>query len=81
MDGDRIVHLLRWHQVQTEAELGEALKQIKAQADQRGGLDPRRPSAAVCRVRWGLMDLETRLISVSPGASSAGLLPLQEIPP
>ena len=29
MDGDRIVHLLSWHQVQNEAELGEALKQIK----------------------------------------------------
>ncbi len=29
MAGDRIVHLLSWHQVQNEAELGEALKQIK----------------------------------------------------
>ena len=29
MDGDRIVHLLSWHQVQNEADLGEALKQIK----------------------------------------------------
>ncbi len=27
--GDRIVHLLSWHQVQTEEQLGEALKQIK----------------------------------------------------
>ena len=29
LDGDRIVHLLSWHQVQTEEQLGEALKQIK----------------------------------------------------
>jgi hypothetical protein len=27
--GDRIVHLLSWHQVQTEEQLGEALQQIK----------------------------------------------------
>src|SRR6266702_2211628 len=29
MDGDRIIHLLSWHQIQTEAELGKALKQVK----------------------------------------------------
>jgi hypothetical protein len=29
LDGERIVHLLSWHQIQTEAELGEALKQVK----------------------------------------------------
>jgi Transposase len=29
LDGDRIVHLLSWYQVQTEEQLGEALKQIK----------------------------------------------------
>jgi hypothetical protein len=29
LDGDRIVHLLSWHQVQTEEQLGEALAQIK----------------------------------------------------
>lgn len=29
LDGDRIVHVLSWHQVQTEHELGEALKQVK----------------------------------------------------
>jgi hypothetical protein len=29
LDGDRIVHLLSWHQIQNEAQLGEALKQIK----------------------------------------------------
>ena len=29
IDGDRIVHLLSWHQVQNEAHLGEALKQVK----------------------------------------------------
>jgi hypothetical protein len=29
LDGDRIVQVLSWHQVQNEAQLGEALKQIK----------------------------------------------------
>src|SRR6266436_9956008 len=29
MDGDRIVHVLSWHQVQKEHELGEALQQVK----------------------------------------------------
>jgi Transposase len=29
MDGDRIVHVLSWHQGQNEAQLGEALKQVK----------------------------------------------------
>jgi hypothetical protein len=29
LDGERIVHVLSWHQVQTEAELGEALQQVK----------------------------------------------------
>jgi hypothetical protein len=29
LEGNRIVHLLSWHQVQTEAQLGEALRQVK----------------------------------------------------
>jgi Uncharacterised protein family (UPF0236) len=29
LNGDRIVHVLSWHQVQTEHELGEALQQVK----------------------------------------------------
>src|SRR5712671_8149440 len=29
MDGDRIVHVLSWHQGQNEAQLGEALTQVK----------------------------------------------------
>ena len=29
IDGERIVHVLSWHQVQTEDQLGEALKQVK----------------------------------------------------
>jgi Uncharacterised protein family (UPF0236) len=29
LDGDRIVHVLSWHQVQSEDDLGEALKQVK----------------------------------------------------
>jgi hypothetical protein len=30
LDGDHIVHLLSWHQVQNEHDLGEALRQVKA---------------------------------------------------
>jgi Uncharacterised protein family (UPF0236) len=30
LDGDRIVHLLSWHQVQNEHDLGEALQQVSA---------------------------------------------------
>src|SRR5499427_8481065 len=29
LDGDRIVHVLSWHQVATDEELGEALQQVK----------------------------------------------------
>ena len=29
LDGERIVHVLRWHQVQNEQELGKALQQVK----------------------------------------------------
>jgi hypothetical protein len=29
LDGERIVQVLSWHQVQTEAQLGEALRQVK----------------------------------------------------
>jgi hypothetical protein len=29
LDGERIVHVLSWHQVQTEGALGEALRQVK----------------------------------------------------
>jgi hypothetical protein len=29
LDGERIVHVLSWHQVQNEEQLGEALKQVK----------------------------------------------------
>jgi Uncharacterised protein family (UPF0236) len=29
LDGDRIVHVLSWHQVQNEHDLGEALRQVK----------------------------------------------------
>lgn len=29
LDGDRIVHVLSWHQIQNEHELGEALQQLK----------------------------------------------------
>ena len=29
IDGERLVHLLSWHQIQNETELGEALKEVK----------------------------------------------------
>jgi hypothetical protein len=29
LDGERIAHILSWHQVQTESDLGEALQQVK----------------------------------------------------
>ena len=29
LDGERIVHVLSWHQIQTEHEVGEALQQVK----------------------------------------------------
>jgi hypothetical protein len=29
LDGERIVHVLSWHQIQNEEQLGEALKQVK----------------------------------------------------
>jgi Uncharacterised protein family (UPF0236) len=29
LEGERIIHVLSWHQVQTEEQLGEALKQVK----------------------------------------------------
>ena len=32
LDGERIVHVLSWHQVQNEAQLGEALTQVKEAA-------------------------------------------------
>jgi len=31
IDEGRIVHLLSWHQVQDEADLGDALKKVKTQ--------------------------------------------------
>ena len=43
IDGERIVHLLSWHQIQNEAELGEALK-----ARQRSEPDSRRSRATLC---------------------------------
>ena len=47
IDGERIVHLLSWHQIQNETELGEALKDVK-----EANLipDSRRSRAALCRL-------------------------------
>src|SRR3972149_4284537 len=47
VDEDRIVHLISWHQVQTEEELGEALRQI-----QQSGLIPEE-SVRLCVVADG----------------------------
>ena len=71
MDGERIVHVLSWHQVQNEDQLGEALKQVK-----EAGVIPEEPGAAVCRLRWRRVDMETCPGPVSPGPSGARLLPL-----
>jgi hypothetical protein len=47
LDGERIVHLLSWHQVYTEAQLGEALTQVK-----KAGLIPE-DSVRLCVVADG----------------------------
>ena len=47
VDEDRIVHLISWHQVQTEEELGEALRQI-----QQAGLIPEE-SVRLCAIGDG----------------------------
>ena len=59
IDGERIVHLLSWHQIQHEAELGEALK-----ASQRGESDSRRSGATLCDLRWRLMDMGARRVAL-----------------
>jgi hypothetical protein len=47
LDGERIIHLLSWHQVQNEEQLGEALKQVK-----QAGLIPE-DSVRLCVVADG----------------------------
>ena len=44
LDGDRIVHVLSWHQVQNDEQLGEAEQR------ERGRFDSRRAGAPVCHL-------------------------------
>ena len=76
LDGDRIVHVLSWHQVHNEHDLGEALRQVK-----EAGLIPAGDGAAVCGMRWRRVDMEAHRGVVSPCLSGARLLPLFGIPP
>jgi Uncharacterised protein family (UPF0236) len=62
LDGDRIVHVLSWHQVQTEAELGEALKQIK-----EAGLIPEE-TVRLCVICDGAEWIWKHVQSLFPGA-------------
>lgn len=76
-NGERIVHLLSWHRVQSEKELGEALRQVK-----EVGLIPEEPvlareSSPLYGRRRGEMDLETRQSSLPLCCTGLGLLPLQ----
>ncbi len=68
MDGDRIVHLLSWHQVHNEAQLGEALKQV-----QEAGVMPEDSVRLLCRSGWRSVDRETRQGPVPPRPPSARL--------
>ena len=76
LDGERIVHVLSWHQVQNERQLGAG-----PQADQGSGPDSGRKCAAVCGVGWCRVDMETCPGVVSACLSGARLLPLCGIPP
>jgi hypothetical protein len=62
LDGDRIVHVLSWHQVQTEAELGEALKQIT-----EAGLIPEE-TVRLCVICDGAEWIWKHVQSLFPGA-------------
>ena len=62
MDGDRIVHVRRWHHVQTEAQLGEALKQVK-----ESGVIPK-DQARLCAVCAGAAWIWKHVQSLFPHA-------------
>ena len=62
IDGDRIVHLLSWHPVQNEEQLGEALKQIKD-----AGLIPE-DQVRLCVVADGASWIWKHVKALFPGA-------------
>src|SRR3989449_5091218 len=62
MDGDRIVHVLSWHQVQNEAQLGQALEQMK-----KAGLIPE-DHVRLCVVCDGASWIWTHIKSLFPSA-------------
>ena len=62
LDGDRIVHVLSWHQVQTEHELGEALRQVK-----EAGLIPEE-TVRLCVICDGAEWIWKHVQSLFPGA-------------
>jgi hypothetical protein len=64
VDRERIVHLLSWHQVQSDEELAEALQQVQA-----AGLIPRRPGGApVCVIADGAKWIWTHVQALFPSA-------------
>jgi hypothetical protein len=62
LDGDRIVHVLSWHQVATDEELGEALQQVKD-----AGLIPEE-TVRLCVVGDGAEWIWTQVQAVFPHA-------------
>jgi hypothetical protein len=72
IDNERIIQVLSWHQVQTDEEAAEALRQVKA-----AGLIPEGAGALVCNCRWDALDLEASAGVVSVGGGDFGRLPLR----
>ena len=70
LDGERIVHVLSWHQVHNEQELGEALQQVKDT-----GLIPE-DAVRLCVVCDGAEWIWKHVQALFPHASGARLLPL-----
>ena len=62
LDGDRIVHLLSWHQVQNEEQLGEALEQVK-----KAGVIPE-DQVRLCVVADGASWIWKHVQALFPGA-------------
>jgi hypothetical protein len=65
LDGERIVHLLSWHQVHNEEQLGEALKHVK-----EAGLIPEE-QVRLCVVCDGAEWIWTRLGKLLPARGKA----------
>jgi hypothetical protein len=66
MNGERIVHVLSWHQVQTEEQLGEALKHVK-----EAGLSPEE-QVRLCVVCDGAEWIWKHVQALFPHARQAG---------